>query len=60
LKEKVKDGVAVIDEEKYSKETQLALKNDYSLDYTKSDNVFNKLKELADQRLKTKYDPKYH
>jgi hypothetical protein len=60
LKEKVKDGVAVIDEEKYSKETQLALKNDYSLDYTKSDNVFNKLKELADLRLKTKYDPKYH
>ena len=37
------------------------VKNDYlTLDFTKADNVAKKLKEVQDDRMRGKYDPKFH
>jgi len=46
---------------KEAKETVLNLKTDYhQIDFSKSDNVFKKIKELQDERMRGKFDPKYH
>lgn len=43
------------------KETVLNLKTDYQqVDFTKMDNVTKKIKELQDERMKGKFDPRYH
>lgn len=47
--------------EKEAKETQLDTKSNYAtIDFTKPDNVQKKLKELQDERMRSKFDPKYH
>lgn len=38
----------------------LNLKNDFSIDYTQRENVYKKLKEIQEERMKGKYDPRYH
>lgn len=59
-------GVAIDTAEKVfqgeadSKETQLNLKNDFQVDYRVTENVIKKLKEIQDDRMRGKFDPKYH
>jgi hypothetical protein len=37
------------------------VKSNYSnIDFTKADNVYKKIKELQDERMRGKFDPKYH
>jgi hypothetical protein len=38
--------------EKEDKETVLNLKNDFAIDYSKHENVYNKLREIREERLK--------
>ncbi len=42
------------------KQTVLSYKDDFLLDYSKAENVVNKLKDIQTQRTRGKYDPKYH
>ena len=62
--ERKPDGTAAgaaAGEKKEIQETILYVKNDYlQLDFTKSDNVAKKLKEVQDDRMRGKYDPKFH
>ena len=46
--------------EKEDKETVLNLKNDFLIDYTKTDNVHNKLKEIQEEQLRGKKHAKHH
>lgn len=47
--------------EKEAKETVLDIKTNYStIDFTKLDNVAKKIKELQDERMRGKFDPRYH
>lgn len=37
------------------------MKTNYAtIDFTKPDNVYKKIKELQDERMRGKFDPKYH
>jgi len=47
--------------EKEAKETVLHLKTDYqTVDFTKLDNVTKKVRELQEERMRGKFDPRYH
>lgn len=46
--------------DKEAKETILNLKNDFAIDYTKHDNVYKKLKEIQEEKMKGKSDARYH
>lgn len=55
---------AVVEEKKPEaddeKQTILNQKDDFLLDYSKSENVVNKLRDIHQQRSRGKFDPKYH
>ena len=47
-------------DEKEDRETILNLKNDFVIDYTKTENVFDKLKEIQEERMKGKKKILHH
>lgn len=53
-----KKPTPVIDDE--DKVTIINIKNDFALDYTLTENVHNKLKEIQDLRMKGKDNAKHH
>lgn len=46
--------------EKEDRETVLSLKNDFNIDYTKNENVYSKLREILEERLKGKKHVLHH
>jgi hypothetical protein len=61
---KKEEPAVVIEEKKVDaddeKQTVLSYKDDFLLDYTKAENIVNKLKDIQTQRSRGKFDPKYH